>query len=298
MKEEQLMSPIDVRALVTKAHRDFMNAKDIEDLLEKIGVVSLGTGPRGFKMYAGTAVMEALPAIKANWTYAPKSKKARLSTKEVPEFVLSQPQGQVDIDGLIADMDHRVSLILDATLEDTIKKVAQMYTGNQVIFKALTEADARRKAEHEAMLEQVRSLAKMVSDATSKLEVLLAPKIAVDPAPVAAEPVCREAATTSSKKGLLHVGIIGITAPATAMIEKEFSEVFKLTMLGPNDAHKIVGMKNCDRVFVLRGKVMSRHMNELKNIGQKPVTIGDSATRIRDALTSYFVESSDGTESV
>lgn len=180
-------------------------------------------------------------------------------------------------------------------LDETVEKVSQMHAGNQMIFKTLVEHDKKRKEDHEAV---IRSLMDVTTGLSAILRKLNEPAVENKPLsgsllPTLSAVEANEQKGQEKQKHRPHIGIIGITSPATTQIEKEFCEAFKITMLGPNEPHKIVNMRNCDRIFTLRGKVMSRHMNELKNINQKPVSIGDSVSRIRDALTAYYIEVSD-----
>ncbi len=292
--EDTLIGATAINAMITKTHRDRMNAEKTEKVLLRLGVKSLGKDSRGSKFWSSIAVSSVLPQIRKiiEDEKAKAERPVKQESKTGDNYV-----------NLIADMDHRVSLILSDVLDETVEKVAQMHLGNQTIFKTLVENDKKRQAEHDLVMRKFMDVTNGLLSILGKFneQVLekpasgaLMPDVSAQKEPPFTLKVQEQEQQKQPKpKHRPHIGIVGITAPATTQIENEFCEAFKITMLGPNEPHKIVNMKNCDRVFTLRGKVMSRHMNELKNIGQKPVSIGDSVSKIRDALTAYYIEVSD-----
>lgn len=294
--EDTLIGATAINAMITKTHRDRMNAEKLEKVLLDLGVKSLGKDGRGYKFWSSIAVSAVIPQIRKiiEDEKSPAERPAKQESKTDDDYA-----------NLIADMDHRVSLILSDVLDETVEKVAQMHAGNQMIFKNLVENDKKRQEEHEAVM---RNLMDVTTGLAAILGKLNEPAIEKKPASGALMPdvstqkeppftlKTQEQPPQPKQRHRPHIGIIGITPPATTQIDKEFCEAFKITMLGPNDSHKIVNLRWCDRVFTLRGKVMSRHINELKNIGQKPFGIGDSVSKIRDALTAYYIEVTDDKE--
>lgn len=294
--EDTLIGSTAINAMITNTHRDRMNAEKLEKVLLNLGVKPLGKDGRGYKFWSSIAVSSVIPKIR-------KIIEDEKSPAESPAKTAIKTDEYAN---LIADMDHRVSLILSDVLDETVEKVSQMHAGNQMIFKTLVENDKKRQAEHEAVM---RSLLDATTGLAAILGKLNEPVVEKKPASGALIPdvstrvespftmqVAKAQPAQEKQKHRPHIGIIGITPPATTQIDKEFCEAFKITMLGPNEPHKIVNMRNCERIFTLRGKVMSRHMNELKNINQKPVSIGDSVSKIRDALTAYYIEVTDDKE--
>lgn len=284
--EDTLVGSTAINAMITNTHRDRMNSDKLEKVLNSLGVKVVGKDGRGFKLWSRNAAESAIPKIKKMIDDEKANREKSISHEEKKDETYAN---------LIADMDHRVSLILGDMLDETVEKVSQMHAGNQMIFKTLVEHDKKRKEDHEAV---IRSLMDVTTGLSAILRKLNEPAVENKPLsgsllPTLSAVEANEQKGQEKQKHRPHIGIIGITSPATTQIEKEFCEAFKITMLGPNEPHKIVNMRNCDRIFTLRGKVMSRHMNELKNINQKPVSIGDSVSRIRDALTAYYIEVSD-----
>lgn len=281
--EDTLIGATAINAMITNTHRDRMNSEKLEKVLLDLGVKPLGKDGRGYKFWSSIAVSSVIPKIRKiiedEKSPAERPAKTEIKTDEYAN--------------LIADMDHRVSLILSDVLDETVEKVSQMHTGNRMIFNTLVENDKKRQAEHEAVM---RNLIDVTTGLAAILGKLNEPVVQKKPEVIAKPAMVETQEQTPKLKHRPHIGIIGITSPATTQIEKEFGDAFKITMLGPNEPHKIVNMRHCERIFTLRGKVMSRHMNELKNIGQKPVTIGDSISKIRDALTDFYVEVTDDKE--
>jgi hypothetical protein len=284
-----------INAMVTKSNRDKMPSEKLGRVLAALGVNPIGKDPRGFMLWSSIAVQAVIPGIRK----VIEDEKSVIDKLSEPQKEEPKPAALPEYANLIADMDHRVSLIIGDIMEDTVEKVAQMHAGNQTIFKTLIEHDKKRKDEHDAVMQNLLDVTSGLAAIVAKLNE---PVVDKKPAQAQiADPTSKEIprvveileSAIQGKKHRPHIGIIGITSPASSQIEKEFCDSFKISMLGPNEPHKIVNMRNCDRVFTLRGKVMSRHMNELKNIGQKPYSIGDSVSKIRDALTAYFIEVSE-----
>ena len=277
--EDSLIGATAINRMLTKSNRDKVTSARLELIMRQLGVNPIGKDGRGNLLWSSIAVTAIIPGIK------------KVLDLEKPDscVVEKSVKPPVDYTNLIADMDHRVSLILSDVLDETVEKIAQMHLGNQTIYKTLVEKDKKRQAEHEAVIRSLMDVSNGLAAILGKLnEPVVEKKPEVIARPVIVE--TQEQTPKPKQKHRPHIDIVGITPPVTTTIDKEFGETFKISYLGPNETNKIQQLRNCDRVFTLRGKVMSRHLDQLKMINQKPFAVGDSLSKIRDALTSFYVE--------
>jgi len=283
-----------INAMVSKSNRDKMTSEKLGRVLTALGVNPVGKDQRGFFLWSGIAVQAVIPKIRK------VIEDEKISIEKLAEPKKEEVKADVapENSNLIAEIDHRVSLILRDVIDETVEKVAQMHTGNKLIFNAIERAESKNLILSDLVRADIKKLTDHVNDSINKIVMALNIKIDIEPVKQQKEKVEKKVSIVAAiedeiTKHRPHIGIVGIIPPITTQIDKEFHDAFKISMLGPNEANKISNMRNCYRVFTVRGKVMSRHLDQIKGIGQKPYPVGDSLSKIRDALTAYFIEISD-----
>ena len=87
----------------------------------------------------------------------------------------------------------------------------------------------------------------------------------------------------------LKIGIVGLHQGDHIGLKKEFGDLFKLSILTPDESRKITGMKNMDKTYLMSKYVSHRHMDLLKAIGQTPVIIPGTVNDLKEALTAVYL---------
>ena len=88
----------------------------------------------------------------------------------------------------------------------------------------------------------------------------------------------------------LKVGIVGLHSGEHAALKKDFGDLFRLSILTPDESRKITGYKGMDKTYLMSKYVSHRHMDLLKSIGQTPIIIPGTVNDLRDALTALYLE--------
>lgn len=83
------------------------------------------------------------------------------------------------------------------------------------------------------------------------------------------------------------VGVVGLWPGNKTFVESLFKEKFDLTLLSADEDKKIVGLKDFQKVFVLRKFVSHKHVELLRSIGQEPMIINGSMNELKEALSNY-----------
>lgn len=87
----------------------------------------------------------------------------------------------------------------------------------------------------------------------------------------------------------LKIGIVGLHSGDHAALKKELGDLFKLSILTPDESRKITGLKNMDKTYLMSKYVSHRHMDLLKAIGQTPTIIAGTVNDLKEALTALYL---------
>ena len=85
------------------------------------------------------------------------------------------------------------------------------------------------------------------------------------------------------------VAVVGLLPSNRAAIQGEFGDVFKLSLITADERHKLRGLKEYHKVFVMSKFVAAAHIDILRSIGQEPMIVRGGLNELRDAMTNYFV---------
>lgn len=88
-----------------------------------------------------------------------------------------------------------------------------------------------------------------------------------------------------------HVGVVGLVPNLHSMIEKEFREAFRLTILDPDESHKIGSLKQCHKVFVMQRTAGKSQIEAVKALGQEPLRITGGVSSLREAMLTLYANS-------
>lgn len=101
-----------------------------------------------------------------------------------------------------------------------------------------------------------------------------------------------EAAKASSKQDSnghrKRIGVVGLDKQYHLAIEKEFAEVFEITIMSANERERLHLLKNAHKVFVLKTPQCAKQVQTLKAVGQVPITVRNGVTPLRDALVDLY----------
>ena len=86
-----------------------------------------------------------------------------------------------------------------------------------------------------------------------------------------------------------RIGVFGIFALHHANLEKEFSDVFDLKLLTPDESKKIKGLAGMDHIFVMVAHI-GHSATELINLLKVPRSPMNSLLELRTALMNYALE--------
>lgn len=150
-----------------------------------------------------------------------------------------------------------------AELSEAVKKLAEQ---NICMFKVLMDL----KTEMQARLIDLKTCL------PSPLE---------KPKPVPTAPI-REPLPSVSP---LKIGVVGLHTGDHVALKKDFGDLFKLSLLTPDESRKITGLKNMDRTYLMSKYVSHRHMDLLKSIGQAPIVIPGTVNDLKEALTALYL---------
>lgn len=265
-----------VNSQLTRAKIKWLRSGEMKSALESLGVKPGGLANRGNYLWWEDDVEKVLPKLKETFLQFRKSAEKPAEQEATPSVA-----------DAIADMDHRMSLILNDVMEDPIEKINQMHAGNQAIFKALT-------ALAEATSKELKALGKSVEELQNQIKQMgvAAPVVAPIHSPAMAEiklaPKPEPKPKAAPKKHM--VGIIGVMPNIIPIVMKEFGEAFDLSLVKVGEPDRIPMMQKCNTVFALRGAVGSNYMLKLKAAGVQAKEIGNSLSKIRDTLTNLYVE--------
>ncbi len=264
-----------------------LTTSELQEVLAKLGVKP--EAKAGLVVYYDdTKVMRVLDKIK-------KPKRTPPVTPAVAKVAAPPTTTEscgFDQINFLTDLDHRLYTLIHAEFEEPLSKVATLVSGNQELFKSIQQlqkyvTDRLDTIETSMLLRLERIEAGINNVATLGASTIMynpcgTPDKEPEPAPV---PEKHKAVRKP------HIGIIGMNSSVTPIINREFGDVFKLQLLESDERNRIAGLKNCDAVFLLRGRVSSNHVDSLRRAGApKGREIGSGIDSIRDALTNYFVE--------
>lgn len=151
-----------------------------------------------------------------------------------------------------------------AELAESVKKLNEQ---NVCMFKVLTEM----KADMAAKFADLRGV--MVGQqAGARLEPALQIR---EPLPSVSQ---------------LKIGIVGLHSGDHAALKKDFGDLFKLSILTPDETRKITGYKAMDKTYLMSKYVSHKHMDLLKSIGQTPIIIPGTVNDLKEALTALYLE--------
>lgn len=88
-----------------------------------------------------------------------------------------------------------------------------------------------------------------------------------------------------------HIGIVGLDSKLHHMITQEFGEVFKLSILTPDEPQKIVNLKHCHKVFVMAKNVGHTRVKALRALGQEPFLVNGGTATLREAMLDLYANS-------
>lgn len=215
------------------------------------------------------------------------------------------------------ERDHTLATI-EADVNDTqisIEKllgiVTKLNDQNVLLFRALKDMDTdhtARLARLQNTLVAMQPSAVVVSGAIVATP-LAAPAKPPAPAPLASSiaqafqatapkvpaPRPAPAPATQPHRRLSRVVVVGLKGSDRASIEKEFKDCFDLVLVevGTGDPPRSfeATVRNCDRVVLAFGSsTMTRVKAALRGSGANVVHVNGGMSRLRDTLTSLYVE--------
>lgn len=152
-----------------------------------------------------------------------------------------------------------------AELAESVKKLAEQ---NICLFKVLTEF----KAETQTRLSNLQAVA-----AGQQHE----PK---------AETVIRMREPLPSVSPI-RVGIVGLHSGDHAQIKNEFGDMFRLSILTPDDLKNIkTNLRNMDVIYLMSKYVSQKHISLLNSIGQSPRIISGTVNDLKETLTALYLK--------
>lgn len=120
------------------------------------------------------------------------------------------------------------------------------------------------------------------------LEICTAKPVVVQPPnPVQ---VLEKKTIAGAEKPKIHkkkVGVVGLWPGNKTFIESIFKDKFDLVLLSADEDRKIIGLKDFQKVFVLKKFVSHKHVEILRSIGQEPMIINGSMSDLKEALNNY-----------
>lgn len=152
-----------------------------------------------------------------------------------------------------------------AELSNNVKKLADQ---NVIMFKVLTDM----KSDIQAKFIDLRAITtgQQQSTVTTPVSVQI-----------------REPLPSVSQ---LKIGIVGLHSGDHATLKKEFGDLFRLSILTPDESRKISGYKGMDKTYLMTKYVSHKHMDLLKAAGQTPVIIPGTVNELKEALTALYLQ--------
>lgn len=94
--------------------------------------------------------------------------------------------------------------------------------------------------------------------------------------------------TAPAKTHLKHVGVVGLNTPLHSVIEREFCDCFKLTILDSDCMNRLSSLKGCHKVFAMTNFISHKHIETLRAFGQEPYRVAGGVSTLKNALTDYY----------
>lgn len=88
-----------------------------------------------------------------------------------------------------------------------------------------------------------------------------------------------------------HVAVIGLFNIHHEHIVREFGNELKLTIYDADCIAKLHGLRACHKVVVMTKFVSHKHVELLKSIGQEPMLVMGGMDKLKEALTTIYVNS-------
>lgn len=115
------------------------------------------------------------------------------------------------------------------------------------------------------------------------------------PLPVAlpAPPLHRSPTPSKAVKAqhMKHVGVVGLEGKLHSLIEAEFKDAFKLTLLTPDESAKVSSLKQCHKIFVMVKFIGQPTLHALQAAGHEPQRIHGGSSALREAMTTLYANS-------
>lgn len=86
-----------------------------------------------------------------------------------------------------------------------------------------------------------------------------------------------------------HVAIVGLFNIHHANIEREFGAALKLSIFDADCMARLHGLRACHKVIVMTKFVSHKHIEALKAIGQEPLMVNGGMDKLKEALTTIYV---------
>ena len=179
---------------------------------------------------------------------------ARLETAKIPTLK--------DVMAQLKTLTGEMSDAADLTC--IVKKLAEQ---NVCMFKVLTDM----KSEMQARLIELQTSVRNASQSEARTVPTMPSR---EPLPSVSP---------------LKVGIVGLHAGDHAVLKKEFGELFRLSILTPDESRKISGLKNMDKTYLMSKYAGNRHMDLLKAINQSPSIVPGTVNELKEVLTALYL---------
>jgi hypothetical protein len=88
-----------------------------------------------------------------------------------------------------------------------------------------------------------------------------------------------------------HVAVIGLFNIHHEHIQREFGNELKLTIYDADCISKLHGLRACHKVVCMTKFISHKHIELLKSIGQEPMIVMGGMDKLKEALTTIYVNS-------
>lgn len=88
-----------------------------------------------------------------------------------------------------------------------------------------------------------------------------------------------------------HVAVIGLFNIHHEHIQREFGNELKLTIYDGDCVAKLHGLRACHKVIAMTRFITGKHLELLKSIGQEPLLVTGGLDKLKEALTTIYVNS-------
>lgn len=174
----------------------------------------------------------------------------------------------------------------DCSISEVLATVKSVYKDLAVLVD-MQDSLVKLKGQNVLMFKELTAFREESARVTSTLGQNISAQIATAHRGGGGEVSAPGEARKVDPKSLPRVGVIGLFSMHHADFIKEYGSTLKLTLLNPDEAKKIDGLKGLDQIFLMVRHISHVHVDKVKVLKVPFNNVPGTVNDLRTALTDY-----------